>query len=104
MLHFLDRPDIGSRLEVGILGEDVLEIGAVIEPVMLDHRSGFDYPQDLGIDLGAVEFLPRDIIERPVFHLSACSRLSPQRSSRDDWGSRLTFRPTVELLQTDDLI
>ena len=38
MLDFLDRPIAGGFLELGIVGEDVAEIGGIVAAIELDQR------------------------------------------------------------------
>ncbi len=68
MLDLLVAPAHGNRLEVGIVVEDVAEIVRVVAAVLLDQARRLDDAQQLGIDLGAVEPLPGNIVERPGTH------------------------------------
>src|SRR6185437_8434077 len=71
MLNLLFPPAARDRLKGRIVVKDAAEIARVVAAVLLDEARGFDDAQDLGIDLGAVEAMPGNIVERPEAHGSA---------------------------------
>ena len=66
MLRFLRAPAPRRVLEFAVAGEHAAEIVGVVGAVLLDDARRLDHAQELGIDLGAIEALPRNIVERPA--------------------------------------
>ncbi len=66
VLDLLGGPGLRRLLELGIVGEDVAEIGGVVVGVVLDARRRLDDLEQLRVDLAGIEPVPRDVLERPV--------------------------------------
>ena len=68
VLHFLGAPASRHILEIAIVMEHAAEIARIIGAVLLDQARRLDDAQQLGLDLGAVEALPGNVVQRPRSH------------------------------------
>jgi hypothetical protein len=78
MLDLFIRPGVDRRNERGIVGEDAVQVDAVIPAVALHQSRGLDVAQDLRIDLRRIEAIPRDRFECPASHRREPSALVAQ--------------------------
>ena len=71
MLLFLRTPTFQLVEHGEVIGENDAEITHIVRRIGLHQRGGLHRTQEVGIDLGGVEGLPIDIVERPVLaHMS----------------------------------
>src|SRR5260370_1129735 len=73
VLRLLDAPAARQLLEGGIVMEDAAEILGVVGAVLLDQARRLDDAEYVGLDLGAVEPAPGNVVERPRCHRRASS-------------------------------
>jgi len=68
VLNLLGGPDPRRLLKARIALKDALEIAGVFIAVMLDEACGLDNLDDFRVDLGGLETIPRNVVQRPVRH------------------------------------
>ncbi len=68
VLDLFLAPALRGFLEERVVGEHAAEIARVIGAVLLDDARRFDDAQQFGIELCRLETLPRNIVERPMWH------------------------------------
>src|SRR5258706_5466610 len=79
VLDLLLAPAARGFLEFGIVGENPAQMMGIGGAVVLDEARRLDDAYDIGVELIAVEAIPRNVVERPRSHAASSRQLGAQR-------------------------